>query len=106
MNRGYIATGIVSMSILLAGCGDIPSTVQGLSGTYACASSVYVFTPTTWSAANTPSKNLPYRIEGNYVHMRTLAGQSVPMLKFRDGTLYANTDSLDDGWGSPCTKQG
>jgi len=107
MNRGCITTCIFSLSIaLLSGCGEQRPTAPALSGTYTCASSVYVFTPTTWSALNSPSKDLPYRIEGNYVHMRTLAGQSVPMLKTRDGALYMNTDGLDDGWGSPCTKRG
>jgi len=90
---------------LTGGCGGGQAQTAQLDGMYDCGSNHYVFTATGWSAPGTPSNNLPYEIRGEYVYMLTLAKQTVPMLKYREGTLYSNTEGLDDGWSSPCTKR-
>jgi|SRR5271154_3578984 len=103
--RTLVGVALVVESILaLSGCG---SAAAKIAGTWDCGGgNVYTFTATTWSGQGTPSQNLPFRIDGDYIFMVTLARQEIPMLKTKGGGVYDNNEGLPGAgpWDDPCKK--
>lgn len=84
----------------ISGCSKNDEVV----GTWRCdGNAMYVFTKNTWSRLNTPSSDLPYRISDGYIFMTTLANETVPMLKLKNGVVYTNNDDVGLS-GVACTK--
>lgn len=95
-------TALVCTTIGLSGCGiDSNSKVIG---TWDCRGNVYVFSDKTWSAPGTPSENLPYKVEKEYIYLTTLARENLPLLKIKDGIIYNNMEGTGFA-DTACTKK-
>jgi len=107
--RALAAATLVESVLALSGCGSHAasgSPAANIAGTWDCNGNVYTFTTTTWSGQGTPSQNLPFRIQGDYIFMATLAREEIPMLKTKDGVVYHNDEGVPGvgPWDSPCKK--
>ena len=104
-----LVSAVVLQSVLaLSGCGSAASgsAASKIIGTWECGGGDKVtFTASGWSAEGTPSQNLPYKIQGDYIYTVTLARESVPMYKTKNGIVYDNTEGAGNGpWDEPCKK--
>jgi hypothetical protein len=101
-----LAIGALTLSACGNGAASIAGKAASIAGKWDCGASKYTFTAGGWSAEGSPSHDLPYKIDGDYIYMRTLANQSIPMLKTKDGIVYDNTDGIPGmgAWDSPCKK--
>jgi len=107
--RFVAAAGLAVGAITLSACGKGAVSVAGspsIVGTWDCGGNKYTFTASGWSSEGTPSRDLPYKIDGGYIYMHTLANQTLPMLKAKDGIVYDNADGIPGtgAWDSPCKK--
>jgi len=93
-------------AIALSACGNRAPSAPNIAGNWTCGSNSYTFTSSGWSSPGTPSQNLPFKIDGDYIYMQTLANESVPMLKIKGAAVYDNLDGAPgiDPWAFPCKK--
>src|SRR5271154_6101891 len=64
-------------ALALSACGN---SAASIAGKWDCGGNEYTFAASGWSSEGTPSHDLPYKINGDYIYMQTLANQSIPML--------------------------
>lgn len=94
---------VLISAFTLSACGNRAASI---TGNWTCGSNNYVFTSSGWSSPGTASHDLPFKIDGDYIYMQTLANESVPMLRIKDSTVYENNDGIPGigPWASPCKK--